>query len=307
MRKSILAGMCAAIVASAGGALPANANQRAVTPTQWNNSSDPAALYGYCDTQGSGLGGRVQPIKRVGGTLTNVLAVTVLECKPATGGGGNVKVPCPSGTPYAFCIRNDNDGIGNYFRFGVLKVDGKTNPYGNYRGCPAGVATKPRMNLLLKAGKDPRLVSGIVTLECAAGGGPVGVSVVDCPVGPNPYAYCLGTGNDGNGTAVKVGVVAANGPGDPYGLYGECGTAAEGVSAGFQRKSSIVQSVVGSLANVGAIYLPTCTNAAGNPAPAQVVPCTTPGFIDEPVKFDKCIQGRDSLGNFVRAGILLRN
>lgn len=304
--RKIAAALAVAMLAILGSLAPAGA-ERAVIPTAWNKSSDPVAIYGFCRPEGSGFSIRSALIRPEGETLSDVLAITILRCAPFTGAGGSRKVPRPSGSPYAYCVRNHNDGIGNFVEIGVTKIGALINPYQPHSGCPAGVPARPKLELVIAAGQDPRLVSGVVTLSCQAAPGAPGVRVVACPAGPHPYAYCLRTANDGNGTAVTLGVVAANGLGDPYGLYGECGVAGEGVAQGFQRKSSIVAAAGRATDNLAAIHLPACTNAGGVAAPLGVVLCTTPGFDRLGLRFDHCIQGRDRLGNFVRAGVLTRS
>lgn len=279
---------------------------RAITPTQWNETSDPTALYGFCRAAGSGLGIRSALLRPLGEQLAGVLAITVLQCGPFSGGGGSVKAPCPTGSPYAYCVRNGNDGGGNAVEIGVLRTGRSTDADATYSGCPAGVRASPKVDLLIAAGKDPRMVSGIVTLSCRAGSGAPGVGVVDCPSGPHPYAYCLRATNDGSGAAVTLGVVPAHGPDDPNGLYGECGTAAEGVQNGFARKVTII-AAAGRSSDVAAISLQTCQNRTWGTTPIAVVPCSTPGFDNLAARYDYCIQGLDTRGNFVRAGIILRH
>jgi hypothetical protein len=82
--------------------------------TGWNWSPDPNAQYGLClsGSIGSALGLKMGHVYAVGETAENILAITVLNCTPFSGGGAH-KVPCPSGSPYAFCTNTGNDGLGN--------------------------------------------------------------------------------------------------------------------------------------------------------------------------------------------------
>lgn len=311
MRGSLSLGVAAAMVATSIGlqAGPAAArSERAVTPTKWNESSDPQALYGSCFSGGGGTQTiRSNLPREVGETLQDVLAITVLECRPFTGGGGAAKVSCPAGSPFAYCVRNSNDGGGNLIKVGVLKTGARTDPYHRHTGCRGGRLPDRRINLLLQAGEDPRLINGIVTLRCRPARGRVRPPrMVACPAGPHPYAYCLGTRNNGRGHSVKVGVVAANGPGDPYGLYGECNAAAFGVQRGFQRKVNIAAATGIPLGKVASIHLSTCREPDSSGPLRTVRPCP-PRFLEiVGWKYDHCVEGNDRLRNFVRAGILTR-
>lgn len=118
------------------------------------------------------------------------------------------------------------------------------------------------MRLLRLADRNPRRINGIVTLSCRAATTPglAPTTVVKCPAGPHPYAYCLQTANDGFSNAVRIGVVAANGAGDPYGLYGECDTGfnSYGFPWGFGRKSDLVQAVGRPLESLRSIDILAC-------------------------------------------------
>lgn len=291
--------------------LPAAAH-RAVRPTQWNESSDPNALYGLCGSGGSGMGMRSVYLdgRGVRESLADVLKITVLKCGSWGGPGVDGKVPCPAGSPYNYCIQSTNDGGGNRFLWGILKADPVTEPYADYRGCPSGVATQAKINVLIDAKQDPRLISGIVTLRCKrATGTPRPARMVSCPSGPTPYAYCLWTPNDGRGTSVNLGVVASNGPLDTYGFYGECNTAIFGNRMGFKRKSTLVNAVGQDLAKAASVVVTTCRERSGGDVPLRLVSCNLYYFVTYQQlgwKFDYCIEGLDTLNNFVRAGVLTR-
>jgi hypothetical protein len=288
------------------------------TPTAWNESPDPDALYGYCDPDriGSAIGAKPGHLYQVGETLANVIAIEVLSCKPFRGGGGTSKVACPPGTPYAYCVANDNDGIGNAIYFGILKLDATTDPTARYTGCPVGARLKSKLDLVRLAHGDPLNINGIVTLSCraAVAPGPASVSTVDCPAKPHPYAYCLRASNDGLGNDVTVGVVAANGPGDPYALYGQCNTlfAEYGIQPGFRRKSNLVTDVGHSIRSLRSIDLLGCNVRSGwgpaMPAKLEAQSCvylSSIGWMDPLMarRYDYCIWGVDGRGNAVLAGV----
>jgi hypothetical protein len=288
------------------------------TPTAWNASPDPDALYGYCDPGGIGsaIGAKLGHLYQAGETLANVIAIQVLSCKPFTGGGGTSKVACPPGTPYAYCVANDNDGIGNAIYFGILKVDATTDPTARYTGCPAGAQLRSKLDIVRLARRDPLRINGIVTLSCRATAtpGPASVSTVDCPAKPHPYAYCLRASNDGSGNDVTVGVVAANGPGDPYALYGECNTlfADFGIEPGLRHKSRLVTDVGRSIRSLRSIDLLGCNARWGwgpaMPAKLEARSCvylSSIGWMDPLMarRYDYCIWGVDSRGNGILAGV----
>lgn len=293
-----------ALVAATAFAPSASANPRANLRTDWNNSPDPNAIYGGCGNLGSigsAYRNKAQLVVEAGVSINGALAITVLDCRPYDGGGGTFVVPCPVGSPYATCIANDNDGNGNAFLFGVLKLNSVTRPSEPYAGCPSGHGTSSKLDLLLRAGEDPRLINGIVTLACGPATGPSAISRVPCPSGPNPYAYCLATGNDGRGNAVKLGVVAANGAADPYGLYGECNDI--GTQNGFLPKSSLVTKAGQNLGVVNGIEIIGCGQGGGLGAIARVncnVVVSQPSYV---ARFDYCIQGRDEKGNGIAVGV----
>lgn len=288
----------------------------AAVTTEWNESTDPDALYGRCDHVGtSALASRIGAVYAEGETLANVLAITVLAC--GSGPGGSGKVPCPPGSPYAYCLASSNDGVGNKYLFGVLRVAPGNDPNLPYTGCPASAQPKPKLRLLRLAGRDPRRINGIVTLSCQAATAPglAPTTVAQCPAGPHPYAYCLQTANDGYGNAVRIGVVAANGAGDPYGLYGECDTGFQsyGFPWGFGRKSDLVRAVGRSVDNLRSMDILSCGPRWGyGPAmPSdrlEARPCSDlvqAGWMYPLMagRYDYCIWGVDSRRNAVVVGV----
>lgn len=283
--------------------------------TAWNDSSDPNALYGRCGSEGSGLRAKYKHIVDVGESLENVLAITVLKCTAFTGSGPH-KITCPAGTPYAYCTNTGNDGQGNDITLGVTKLDARTDPNGAYTGCATGARVNSKLGLVIAAGRDPRLVKGIVTLSCtpARQRQAVKPAPVACPSGPGPYGgYCLGTPNDGSGNAVTIGVIAAKEAGDPYALYGECHVPIEGdgVRPGFMAKSTLVTGVGHSLVSVRSIDIVECSVPSGIGAwlPDHLVtgPCATiqPGVLPPAIasRYAYCVWGTDGNGNGVLAGV----
>lgn len=307
--------MLGTMVASAGNSpvVVASAPEAGVS-TGWNDSPDPYALYGFClsGSIGSGSGSKTHPIVSVGESLTDVLAITVLQCVPFSGAGGNIKVACPAGSPYAYCVRNRNDGLGNDITLGVLKADAVTHPYALYTGCPGGATPKRKINLVTAAGRDPRMIKGLVTLACSAATAPAPVqaTVIPCPSDSSLYSYCLGTPNDGYGNAVTIGAIGAVGAADPYGLYGECNTTPGpyGIQPGFLYKSSLVGAVGRSLDNVRSIDLLNCNApvgfGGGFPNHLEIRDACDQ-YVDPSLsgQYDYCIIGTDDRGNGIVAGV----
>jgi hypothetical protein len=286
----------------------ATAPQRAVQSTEWNDSPDPDGYYGGCLEGDSDFRSKKAQVIEAGVSLDSILAIKVLECKPFTGGGTSFIVPCPAGSPYAVCVRNDNDGMGNDIYLGVLKLNRITRPEAPNTGCPTA-RTSSKLELLIGAGKDPRVINGIVTLRCRPATTPTAAPavVINCPAGPHPYAYCLATTNDGKGNAVSLGVVASNGPGDPYALYGECNGPAWSVEPGFQSKISLLHKANIPTRPIAQIDMFFC----GGPTPwwpadpVQVAPCTHPKvWAFSSKRYDYCVFGTDSRNNLVRIGII---
>lgn len=306
--------LCASILCSAQ-AFAWHSSNTGNAGTAWNASSDPNALYGKCRSEGSGMRAKYNHIVDVGESLVDVLAITVLNCS-AFSGGGSQKVSCPAGSPYAYCTRTGNDGLGNDITLGVTKLDARTDPNGVYTGCRDGARLQSKLGLITWAGGDPRLVKGIVTLACSMAKKhkatkPVPVA---CPAGPDPYGnYCLSTPNDGFGNAVTIGVIAAKEAGDPYGLYGECHIplASEGIRPGFLAKASLVTRVGRSMATVRSIDMINCSApggfGGGFPNDLRSGSCATiePGFLPPAIanRYEYCVWGTDEKGNGVVAGV----
>jgi hypothetical protein len=209
------------------------------------------------------------------------------------------------GSPYAYCLFNDNDGASNLVRLGILKLNGVTAPTAGYRGCPAGARIRSKASVVAEAGAELRFLKAIVTLRCRAADGPPGASIVECPQGPTPYAYCVRSHDDGRGNAVLLGVVETEGAGDPFGLYGQCHAAAR---PGFRAKVDILRSVGVSLADVRAIDLVQCVDAGTSPnIPASLVRVTCSSIEqlqDRAAHYDFCIWGADARENYLIVGVV---
>ena len=273
-----------------------------------NTSLDPFGVYGNCAGPEKGLfvskaGQVIQALGKAGkpATLKDVLAIKVLACKTYTGGGPALIVSCPSGQPYSYCVRNNNDGNGHDVLLGILTRNRVTDPNANYSGCTVGGIPQSKLALYIAAGGDPLMINGIVTLTCSAStGAPVNPTQVTCPAG-SPFQYCVQTPNDGHGNAVLLGAIGANGASDPYALYGNCTSNGRG-QPGFRAKASILTDLGISLDAVRTVDILGCVNPDGNPPPLAVVSCSI--FSDPQGKYyDQCAWGQDAKRNTVFLGI----
>lgn len=279
--------------------------------TRLNESSDPHQLYGMCGPGGSALQMKSATLRGLPLTPSNVLAITVLTCEPAHGGGSRL-VSCPAGSPYGHCIKIGNDGLGNHVVLGLLELDGQTRPAAPYDGCPDGALTPSKLALFRAAGGDPRGIKGLVTVSCTAATSTAAQNPaeVPCPARPHPYHRCIGTPNDGHGNAVVVGVVETHGADDPHGLYGMCNPQgpAYGMAGGFRPRSALVADVGRPLASVRSIDLVVCNAPFGlDPnLPDHLVagPCETPSMPGGPLTgYRYCIWGTDRTGAGILAGV----
>jgi len=264
-----------------------------------NDSHDPFQLYGGCANNFSGFIPKRSHISDVGQTLKNVTAIDVLECREFDGPGGTFLTPCPTGSPYAYCVINQNDGLANHILLGILEVTPDNDPLGQYGGCAPGAGFRAKAKLLTEAVLSIRDVDNIVIIDCHAADGPGGTIRVPCPVDRNPYALCLQNHDDGIGNSVMVGVVGSYGPGDPYSLYGACYT-----DTGFRSKASLVTEAGKSLDEVAAIHIGGCSPSFGAPKqPPQVVPCDTAAPF--PGTYDYCLSTKsDGKGNNLSIGVI---
>lgn len=287
---------------------------RADTETTWNQSPDPNALYGRCMSGGSALGNKWGAVYGVGEPSAGVIAIKVLRCGPFSGGGPR-KVACPDDSPYAYCTRIGNDGLANDVTFGVVRQDAKTDPNAVVGGCPGGKPGAAKLDIVKSARKDPRRLSGIVTLACTdsvaskAQRAHRGAAESPCPVKPNPYRYCVTTDDDGTGHAVTVGVVGVNGPGDPYGLYGECNQ--RDTAPGFSAKSALLTQLGLTLEGVRSIDMMFCNIPVGFggdwPLDLHSGSCKEVVWVPPWLRnYDYCVWGTDERNNGVLMGVGLR-
>jgi hypothetical protein len=278
-----------------------------------NTSLDPFASYGDCGGSETGLYRSKASILlealKVGGkpaTLKGVLAIKLLSCNTFTGGGGSYVVPCPSGSPYTYCVGNNNDGIGHEILLGVLTRNGVTNPMATYSGCTGGGTPQSKLALYRAAGGDPFMINGIVTLRCgAATGARAKPKQVACPAS-SPFKYCVQTSNDGYGNAVLLGAIGANAAGDPYALYGNCTSRREGEGQpGFRAKADILTDVGISLDTVRTIDIISCANprSSSSVGPLAIVSCSKLGFGPQANYYTQCVWGLDAKRNNVAVGI----
>lgn len=296
-----LAGRLVALILGCAAIVPAHAQ----TLPSVNDSPDPYQIYGRC-AEGAGFRAKQVHVQEVRRTLERVLAITVLECSEFTGGGFTQVVPCPRGSPYAYCLFNDNDGASNLVRLGVLEQNAVTAPNAAYTGCPVGARLQPKTAVVAAAGVDLRLLKGIVTLDCRPATGATGARVVRCPPGPSPYAYCVRSANDGVGNAVLLGVVAASDPGDPYALYGQCTPAVE---PGWRPKVAILRDIGMPIADVRSIDIVRCRDRGGEvgegfPDSLTRFPCSSFAEFKGRAHYDVCIWGPDAKGNTVVVGVV---
>ena len=272
-------------------------------------SSDPFEVYGNCGGSETGLyeskGNAVLDALVTAGkpaTLKNVLAIRILSCKTASGGGGAFMVPC--GSPYTYCVGTNNDGLGHEIRLGVVTRNGVTDPNAKYSGCTGGGIPQSKLALYQAAGGDALMINGIVTLQCGAAAGPSEKpKLTSCP-GISPFKYCVQTSNDGHGNAVLLGAIGANGAGDPYALYGNCTSHGEG-QPGFRAKAEVLTDLGISLDTVRTIDMVLCINpsAAGLFFPIRVVDCSSSPGTQSRIYYNKCVAGLDAKRNFLSVGI----
>lgn len=274
----------------------ATATGQAFSPV--NNSHDPFEAYGGCVSNYSGYANKTWTFHAVGGTLGNVTAIDVIDCRFFDSGPTSV-VPCPPKSPYAYCITNHNDGESNLITLGVMKLTKANDPLLSYGGCAPGAGFRLKRNLLFEAGRPFRNVDNIVIIDCHAADGAGGTHQVSCPAGRNPYAYCLQNHNDGVGNSVLVGVVNSYSAGDPYGVYGHCTT-----NSGYRSKASLVTEAGRSLNEVVAINVLFCGNGSYYPQQKpQIAACSQ--YAAFPGGYGYCLTtDNDGKGNSVQIGVI---
>lgn len=255
---------------------------------------NPHDTYGPCGPR-AGMSGKLAHLPAAGKAVGSTTAIAVLDCHPFDGPGNTRVVPCPTvpGNPYLFCLENRNDGLGNYFLFGVVKVDKKgTNPLSTYS---CGDGSRVKAELVDGAGIDLRDVNGIAVISCRRWDGPGGSRVVPCPAGQHPYSHCVESSNDGVGNYVLLGVISSSGPSDPFALYGNC----DG-SGGYRAKSSLLAEVGKGLGTVNGIDILNCAGWTGGGGTA-VVPCPAK------TNYAYCLYNdNDGVGNSVSMGVILK-
>lgn len=302
------------MLAAAALTLAAASGAGSAERSAWNASPDPYAAYGHCRDQSSAMPTRWWMVDGVGESGENVIAIQVIACRPY-GGGSLAKVDCAAsgggGVPYAFCARTRNDGAGNDITIGVLRRDAVTDANGAYTGCPGGLTPGPKLDVVIAAGVDPRRLNGVVTLACGPATAPEqsAPAEVACPPEPHPYAGCIATPNDGRGNAVTLGLLRADGPGDPYGLFGECDGKSTGIRPGFLYKVDALVQAGRSPASVRTMDQIACQvpwGMGGWPPPTfEAWACTdVPGFVPSlAARYDYCIVGTDAHGNGAVFGV----
>lgn len=268
-----------------------------------NVQSDPRQLYGGCASDGTAsYRSKELLLHEVGEATNDQLAVTVLSCGGATGSVGTAKVPCPTGSPFTYCIATSNDGIGNSVTVGVIRHDKVSTPYFKYTGCPTGAILRRKTDVVKESGQELRLLTGIVTLACAPAttGSKEAATPVPCPVdGPSPFATCLKTPNDGAGNEVVLGLIPAAGAGDLYALYGECHP---GATTAYSAKKIILQKMGIRFLPVTSLVLLRCGGpSTGLPTAYSTINCRD--VTATPAHFDQCVAGKDANGNYFALGI----
>jgi hypothetical protein len=310
--------IAAGAISLLAGSLALRAEEPGVFPgPAWNRSAAVDAPYGRCSEGGAGsaMGNKLTMVFASGFTAANVIAIQELHCRPYSGGQNGPKscasIPEAGAVPYAYCVEFFNDGLGNDIAVGVLERDRTTDALGDYAGCPDGQQPQAKLPLAQQAGFDPRRISGLVTLTCGpAQGAHRQAHAIHCPKEPHPYSACVGTENDGHGNAVTLGIVRAHGPGDPYGLFGECNSNV-GIKPGFTAKADALTEAGLSLDNVRVVDQLYCAVPWGlggwlpdhfeNWACGQV-----PGLLpSQAARFDTCVVGTDRFGNGAIFGVHL--
>jgi len=180
--------------------------------------NDPLLSYGGC-APGAGSRQKRALLFEAGRPLWNVDNIVIIDCHAADGTGGTHGVSCPAGkNPYAYCLQNQDDGLGNSVLVGVVNSYSAADPYAVYGNCYTDTDYRNKASLVTEAGKSVDEVVAIDMEGCGPSfGAPQQVpQVVSCNVVagfPRNYSYCLQTSSDGKGNAVRVGVIANVGEG----------------------------------------------------------------------------------------------
>jgi hypothetical protein len=174
--------------------------------------NDPLLSYGEC-APGAGRRQKRDLLFEAGRPLRNVDNIVIIDCHAAAGAGGTRSVSCPAGrNPYAYCLQNQDDGVGNSVLVGVVNSYSASDPYGVYGHCYTDTGYRNKASLVTEAGKSLDEVVLIIMTGCGPSfGAPQQVPhVVACNLiagFPGIYDYCLQTSSDGKGNAVGIGVI----------------------------------------------------------------------------------------------------
>ena len=86
-----------------------------------SDANDPNGLYGGClqPPPASGVRRKSEHVLAAGKTVVDVSSIAVIDCHGFDGPGGTFVVPCPPDSRYSYCLRNENDGVGNHIYLGV--------------------------------------------------------------------------------------------------------------------------------------------------------------------------------------------
>jgi len=87
-----------------------------------SDAMDPNGLYGGClqPPPASGVRRKSDHVLAAGMTVVDVSEIAVIECHGFDGPGGTFVAPCPPDSRYSYCLRNENDGVGNHIYLGVI-------------------------------------------------------------------------------------------------------------------------------------------------------------------------------------------
>ena len=103
-----------------------------------------------------------------------------------------------------------------------------------------------------------------------------------------------------------AGCDGANGPGDPYALYGNCTSRGGGEGqTGFRAKADILTDVGISLDTVRTIDIISCANPSSSSSvpPLAIVSCSNLGFGPQANYYNQCVWGLDARRNNVAVAI----
>ncbi len=256
-----------------------------------SSGTDPNGIY-WC---GDAYRAKSDLVYEVGKIPVNVNGIVVLKCHGADGGGGTKIVSCPAGSPYSYCLRNDNDGSGNHVELGVFELNTTTDPNAQYGGCASGSGYRTKSSVILEARDTLRDINGIVVTKCKKADGPKGTKKVPCSGKNGFYAACYKNSNDGAGNHVELGLINSYGLPDAIGQYGGVGP-----GTGYRSKSVLVTEVGKSLDKVLSI-VPIRGRSGYGSGGTQVVDCN--GYPNYPYTY--CLMNtNDPAGNEIGVGVI---